>query len=137
MFELEAALYGGVMGIQAAAGDAGKAKGADKAVRKEAGRLTKLQEELERLEARCSNSFHPPEFVLCFTAALLVQFFWLPCALTSVGSMVAVLSAPPRQDWLVLLVVVQQRVHTILTGCFDGLAGLEWRAGCIEPNKVV
>ncbi|KAL3135150.1 hypothetical protein ABBQ32_008084 [Trebouxia sp. C0010 RCD-2024] len=32
--------------------DTGKAKGADKALRKEAGRLTKLQEELERLEAR-------------------------------------------------------------------------------------
>ena len=35
-----------------AGGDAGKAKGADKALRKEAGRLTKLQEELEKLEAR-------------------------------------------------------------------------------------
>lgn len=35
--------------------DGGKAKGADKAIRKEAGRLTKLQEELERLEARCSS----------------------------------------------------------------------------------
>ena len=61
MIELEPSLYGCVVGIQAAtAGDAGKAKGADKAVRKEAGRLTKLQEELERLEARCSHSFHPP-----------------------------------------------------------------------------
>lgn len=44
-----------MVGMQAG-DDAGKAKGADKAVRKEAGRLTKLQEELERLEARWSNS---------------------------------------------------------------------------------
>ena len=29
-----------------------KAKGQDKALRKEAGRLTKLQEDLERIEAR-------------------------------------------------------------------------------------
>lgn len=43
-----------MVGFQAG-DDAGKAKGADKAVRKEAGRLTKLQEELERLEARSSN----------------------------------------------------------------------------------
>ena len=35
-----------------AEGEAGKSKGADKVLRKEAGRLTKLQEELERLEAR-------------------------------------------------------------------------------------
>ena len=40
-----------MVGIQVG-DDAGKGKGADKAVRKEAGRLTKLQEELERLEAR-------------------------------------------------------------------------------------
>ena len=39
-------------GCMQAGDDAGKAKGADKALRKEAGRLTKLQEELERLEAR-------------------------------------------------------------------------------------
>lgn len=44
-----------MVGMQAG-DDAGKAKGADKAVRKEAGRLTKLQEELERLEARWSDS---------------------------------------------------------------------------------
>ena len=35
--------------------DAAKAKGADKALRKEVGRLTKLQEELEWSEAR----YHP------------------------------------------------------------------------------
>ncbi len=35
-----------------AAVEGSKAKGQDKALRKEAGRLTKLQEDLERIEAR-------------------------------------------------------------------------------------
>ena len=52
----------GVVGLQAGE-DAGKAKGAEKAVRKEAGRLTKLQEELERLEARW-RYFHTHSMML-------------------------------------------------------------------------
>ena len=40
-------------GVQAD-GEAAKSKGNDKVLRKETGRLTKLQEELERVEARCS-----------------------------------------------------------------------------------
>ena len=55
-----------------AEGDASKGKGADKALRKEAGRLTKLQEELERSEARYSPHDH---FFCCFSARfVLLQF---------------------------------------------------------------
>ena len=42
----------GVCCCEQAAGEGSKAKGQDKIVRKEAGRLTKLQEDLERIEAR-------------------------------------------------------------------------------------
>ena len=45
-----------------AAGEGGKAKGQDKALRKEAGRLTKLQEDLERIEARCGAQ---QQVILC------------------------------------------------------------------------
>lgn len=85
-----------MVGIQADAQDAGKAKGADKAVRKEAGRLTKLQEELERLEARCGHSVHPPSMVLlsallhcCFISTVLLAPMW-----SMTGSIVAVVLAP-------------------------------------------
>lgn len=68
----------GKVGMQAGE-DIGKAKGADKAVRKEAGRLTKLQEELERLEARWRYS-HTHSMMLL--SALLA----CPCSVLPVSS---------------------------------------------------
>lgn len=55
------------------------------------------------------------------------------CFMTA--TMVAVLpAASNKATWCC---IVQQLVHMILTGEFGGLAGLEWKAGCIGPNKVV
>ena len=47
-----------------AAGEGSKAKGQDKTLRKEAGRLTKLQEDLERIEARWAAQQQTMKFAL-------------------------------------------------------------------------